>query len=67
MTGLSVFGVIIYKLSYWYKLSLVILFKIDQSLKIYLQDTVLPLNLTVFLQVNRSKKLPLNVKVIAKQ
>ena len=49
INGASIFGIIIGKLCYKKKLCLIILFKVDKSLKINLYYTILSLNLAICL------------------
>lgn len=45
----SIFGIVICKFSYWQELGLIILFKIDENLKVSHYSTILPLGLAICL------------------
>lgn len=64
MASIYIFVIIISKLYYKKKLCLVILFKVNKSLKINFYYTIWPLGLAVYLQVKSNKKFLVNVKEI---
>ena len=55
MPSISIYNIIISKLSYWQQLYLIILLLIDKYLEIYLYDIVLSLNLAIYLWVKNYK------------
>ena len=61
----SIFGIVISKLHYRKKLCLVILFKVKKNLKVDFYYTILPLSLTVCLQIESNGKFLLDIKEIA--
>lgn len=67
MASIYIFDIILCKFGYQKELSLVILFKVNKSLKIGLYYTILALYLLISLRVEYSKKLLLNAKKIAKK
>lgn len=62
MTNIYIFSIIINKLNYYYKFSLVILFLIYKNLKIYLYFTFLLFNLAINLRIKSYKEFSLNIK-----
>ena len=67
VTGAGVFGVIVRKLSHWWKTGPVILFKVNKGSEVGLHSAVLPLCFTVSLQVKRIGELTLNDEEVAKR
>ena len=67
LTGAGVLGVIVCKLRHWQKLGPVILFEVDKGSEVGLHGAVLPLCLTISLQVKRGGKPTLNAKEVAKR
>ena len=65
VASVSIFGIILGKFCYKKKPYLVILFKIDKSLKIGFHYTILPFSMTVYLKVEGGGEFLLNVKKIA--
>lgn len=57
MIIVSIFDIIINKLDYWYKLSLIILLKVDKYIKIYFYYTIFLLSLFINLRIKYSKLL----------
>ena len=51
ITGASIFDIIMSELYYKKKSCLIILFKIDKSLKVSFHCTVLPLSLAIYLKI----------------
>ena len=66
VTGAGIFGVIVHKLSHWWKTGPVILFKVDKVLELGLQDTIVPLCFIISVQVKCGTKPTLNAKKVAK-
>lgn len=62
MVSAYIFGIIVSKLSYWQKPSLVILLIVNKCFELCIYDTVLPLGLAVCLQIKGSEKLLFNVE-----
>ena len=51
ITSAGVFSIVIGEFSYWKEPYLVVLFKVDKSSKVSFYDTILPLDLTVYLKL----------------
>ena len=67
MIGAGIFGIIVYKLSYWYKPGPVILFEVNKDLKVGLHSAVMPLCLTISLRLKRGREPMLNAKEVSKR
>ena len=67
MASGSIFGIIIYKLGYGQKLSLIVLLEIDEGLEVSFHYTILSFNLPVSLQMDGGSKPMLDTKEVAKQ
>lgn len=67
MAGSYFFGIVINKFGYKKELSLVILFKIDKSLKIGFHCTIVTIGLTVNLKIKSGKEFSFNAKKLTKQ
>ena len=67
VTGSAVLCIVISKLGYWQKPSLVILFEVDKSSEERLHGGVLPLGLPVYLRMEGSKKPLLDAKEVAER
>ena len=67
VTGAGILGVIVRELSHWWRPGPVILFKVDEGLEVGLHGAVLPLCLTISLQVKRGGEPTLNAEEVAKQ
>ena len=65
MTGISIFSIVISKLCYRKKLCPIILFKIDKSLEVSFDHTIVSFNLAICLRVEDDKKSLLDAKEIA--
>ena len=64
MTNASILGVIVDKLQHKKKPYLIILLEIDESLEVGFYYTILPLSLTVHLQMEGGEESPLNIEEI---
>ncbi len=64
MTGTYIFDIVIGKLNYWEELSPIILFIIDKSSKVDLQNILLSLSLTISLRIECNKELLLDSKEV---
>lgn len=67
MAKTGIFGIVIYKSSYWQKPGSIILLKIDKKSKISLNNTNLPYSLAINLSVKGSDESLLNAKKIIEQ
>ena len=67
IAGARVFGLIISKLSYWWKPGPIILLEIDKSSNVCFPGTVLLFGLAVSLRMEGGKKLTLDIKKVAEQ
>lgn len=65
--NISVFGIIICKLSYWQKICLVILLAVDKSLEIDFCFAILIFSLIIRLKLESNTKLILNSKKVVKK
>ena len=64
MANASILCIVISKLRYEKKLYSIILLEINKSLEVGFYYTILPLSLTIYLQIKSSKEFLLNVKEI---
>ena len=67
ITGVCIFGIIICKLGYWLKPSLIVLFKADKTSKIGLYCTILVFCLPVGLKMKCGRELSLDTKKVEEQ
>lgn len=67
MARACIFGIVIYKLSYWQEPSLIVLFNINKSLKISLYIIFLLFCLAINLNIKSSKEPLFNIKQVTKQ
>lgn len=67
MTGASILGFIIYKHSYYLKFSLIVLLKIDKSLKLAIYRAIFLLYLAIYLLIKRGREPLFDIKEIAEQ
>lgn len=66
MANISIFSIFIYKPSYWQKLGLIVLLKIDKNLKISFYSNFIPFCLAINLDMKDSKMLLFDFKKIIK-
>lgn len=66
MPNTYVFCIIIYKFGYWQKFSWIVLFEIDNSLKVGFYIAVLLLYLAIILKIKSGEKMALNTEEIIK-
>ena len=67
IAGVYFLNIVIYKLSYWQKFKLILLFKINKNSKVSLYNTVLSFYLAINLMIKNSCKFLFNTKKVAKQ
>ena len=56
IVNIGIFGIIVYKFSYWQKACLVILLPIPQNSKVYLYYAIFSFGLAIGLRMERRKK-----------
>ena len=62
-----IFGIIVYKLGYKQNPSLIVLFKVDKSPKIYLYSTIQPFCLAIYYKIKSRREPLFNAKKVAEQ